>query len=242
MKKLLLFAFLMMSVLPATAVDWQLLNTENKDLTVFIDKDSITQINDDEVLYALRYKSATKPERVVFLKSNAKTGYAGIVRVEDYEPENYRPNGVFATPNAFMKQPTNFVATAHNYVLNIPNEIAQNDKNIIPVAYQQSYVQEDLVCSDMKEYVATTAYFLEQNWNPPKSARNTEAIIIVTVGKDGSLLDYNFAKDSGNEINDRAVIAAVEKTVPYIKLPEDAPTPANLQFVFDYKYFKKYVR
>ena len=85
---------------------------------------------------------------------------------------------------------------------------------------------------------------INANWAPPKSGRNTQAILIVQIGTDGSLLNYKFAKPSGNATMDHSIIAAVEKTVPYAGYSKlvDSTDSLNFQFVFDYKWFTKSVK
>ena len=67
--------------------------------------------------------------------------------------------------------------------------------------------------------------------------------MIVQIGNDGSLENYKFAKSTGNEEADRAIISAIEQTVPYNKFPkvDENEDSLNFQFVFNQKLFKKSV-
>lgn len=97
--------------------------------------------------------------------------------------------------------------------------------------------------TDLKEYVAEISTQLNENWQPPKSGQNTQTIIILTIGKDGSLQKFDIAKSSGDEATDRSVISVAKKCVPYAKFSGIKKSADNikLQFVFEYKRFKKSV-
>ena len=84
---------------------------------------------------------------------------------------------------------------------------------------------------------------LDSNWNPPSSGKNTQSVIIVTIGIDGSLQNYKFEQSSNDEGTDRSIISAVEKSVPYMSFPRQAncDKPINLKFGFEYGMFKKSV-
>ncbi len=97
--------------------------------------------------------------------------------------------------------------------------------------------------TDLKEYVAEISTQLNENWQPPKSGQNTQTIIILTIGKDGSLQKFDIAKSSGDEATDRSVISVAKKCVPYAKFSgiKKGADNIKLQFVFEYKKFKKSV-
>ena len=94
-----------------------------------------------------------------------------------------------------------------------------------------------------KEYVASVCKELDNNWTPPASGRKTQAILIVTIGSDGSLYEYHFAKSSGDEATDRSIVSAVKQTVPFPKFGSMNKNVKNFnfQFVFNYGIFKKSV-
>lgn len=117
-KKLLLFLFLLMSTMSVSAVDWNRVDTDIPNFTLYIDKDSIKYINAQECLYAIKFQSGQKPEKVVFLKSNSYTNHLGVIRVEEYNYDYYRPNAVFANVHVYMKpiESNSFLTYAHKYV------------------------------------------------------------------------------------------------------------------------------
>ena len=97
--------------------------------------------------------------------------------------------------------------------------------------------------ADLKGYTLKVRNLLEDNWYPPKSGKNSEAIIILTIGKDGSLQKYHIAQSSGDETTDRSIVNAAEQSVPYPKFPKSYKSvyPLKIQFVFNYKMLKKSV-
>lgn len=259
-KKILLFIILLASAISANAADWQQINTDIPNFSMYIDKDTVKYINPQECLYAIKFQSAQRPEKVVYLKSNSYTNYLGVIRSEEFYENNYRPKAVFANVHVYMKpvDPDSFLIYAHKYVSTLISGEVNEPKNdaFTPLddrpairgleetaVSRMSYEQNETVALNLKEYVKETGTVLNNNWIPPKSGRNTQAIIILAIGKDGSLLNYHFAKSSGDEATDRSIINAVEKTVPYAKFPKlnKHSDTLNLQFVFDYKKFKKFV-
>ena len=62
MKKFLLSIALLMSVLPVCAVNWEMIDTDIPNLSLYIDTDSLMYINNDECYYAIRFKEDNKPE------------------------------------------------------------------------------------------------------------------------------------------------------------------------------------
>ena len=124
-------------------------------------------------------------------------------------------------------------------------EVQQEENNIKFVSYEQkcNEIRRESMATNLKEYAYDTAKILSSNWEPPKSGRNTQAIVILNIGADGSLLNYKFAKKTGDMMTDRSIMSAVEQSVLY---PEFSKLKKNansviLQFVFDYKMFRKSV-
>lgn len=275
MKKFfLVISSLLIIIAPAKAVNWQPVDTNIPNFSLYIDQDSIKQINAQEYVYAIKYNSANNPEKVAYLKSNASDNYIGVIQAGDFEQKTYRPMAVLHNPMVFMK-PINddsFLTFPHKYVLNMfanNNQIAENkpvhkklkktdsqsdnnkiarakqneSSNIKPAAYLKSSSISQTNVSNMKEYVSAVGEILEQNWTPPASGRNSEAVVILTIGADGGLYDYRFAKSSGDEITDRSIITAIKQTVPYPTFPNMNKNIKNFnfQFVFNYGRFKKSV-
>lgn len=266
-KKIFILTALLISGLCANAMNWQPVNTYINGIDLYIDTDSIQKINNDECLYAIKYSVNGNPEKIAYIKSNSKTNYAGIINSGDYEIEKYRPIAVFADPRVYMKpiNKNSFLLNAHEYAIAAANgntyarhqdaftaneyaaTYSYNEKPILrddlQVAYNQAKTQELLTPAQLQEYVIRTCKYLEANWNPPVSGRGTRAIILLTIGKDGSLIDYNFKEASGDNVTDRSIITAVERTVPYPKFPEIAKNAYSLdfQFVFEHDLIKKSV-
>ncbi len=108
---------------------------------------------------------------------------------------------------------------------------------------KQQETQVSSQATSLKDYVAEVSIKLNENWQPPKSGQNTQTIVILTIGEDGSLQKYDIAKSSGDEATDRSIISAAEKSVPYAKFSgiKKGVNNIKLQFVFEYKKFKKAV-
>ena len=108
---------------------------------------------------------------------------------------------------------------------------------------KQQETQVSSQAASLKDYVAEVSIKLNENWQPPKSGQNTQTIVILTIGEDGSLQKYDIAKSSGDEATDRSIISAAEKSVPYAKFSgiKKGVNNIKLQFVFEYKKFKKSV-
>lgn len=244
MKKILLLGALLFSVLPVNAVNWTELKTDIPNLDLYVDTDSLLSINNDECYYAIKYKAGNKPEKYAYLKSNSATDYVGVIQVNDIDVP-YSPNAVFKNPHVFMKpvKQDTILSYAHTYVTYRFKEdsIAQKNNSILRNNNEKPVSR--VLSKDTKGYVAETAFQLKENWNPPKLWHNAQAIVLLTIGIDGSLQDYKFVKSTGDEAIDRSIISAVEETAPFYKYPrvisdKDAKT---FQFVFDYKLFSKRV-
>ena len=259
MKKIfLLISAILMSTISANAVDWHYVDTDIPNLNLFIDKDSVKSLNSQECIYAIKFSSNGKPEQVAYIKSNFSNNKIGVIQAGDYEKETYRPKAVFTDYHVFMKalQDDSLLSYANDYARNMLTRNVQNSQtqtaftpesdnsNIKPVGYTvYSSKQKDCGANTVEDYVACVSQDLYKLWIPPKSGRHTQSIIIVQVAPDGSLLNYRFAKKSGDEITDRSVMSAVEQNVLYPKFPtsENSADYLTLQFVFEYKLFKKSV-
>ena len=259
MKKIfLLISAILMSTISANAVDWHYVDTDIPNLNLFIDKDSVKSLNSQECIYAIKFSSNGKPEQVAYIKSNFSNNKIGVIQAGDYEKETYRPKAVFTDYHVFMKalQDDSLLSYANDYARNMLTRNLQNSQtqtaftpesdnsNIKPVSYTvYSSKQKDCGANTVEDYAACVNQDLYKLWIPPKSGRHTQSIIIVQVAPDGSLLNYRFAKKSGDEITDRSVMSAVEQNVLYPKFPtsENSADYLTLQFVFEYKLFKKSV-
>ena len=116
-------------------------------------------------------------------------------------------------------------------------------EKVDPTKIKQQETQVSSQAASLKDYVAEVSIKLNENWQPPKSGQNTQTIVILTIGEDGSLQKYDIAKSSGDEATDRSIISAAEKSVPYAKFSgiKKGVNNIKLQFVFEYKKLKKSV-
>ena len=273
MKKIaLLFMALALSCSCVKSADWQSVDTSSANLSLSVDIDSVKNINPDEYVYAIKYRVAAKPEQVAYIKSNFGDNYIGVIKSGMFDENEYRPQAVFANPRVFMKPVVqdSFLNIAHRYVFDYtqgaqnagisdvkkqsdkefetvqtvePASEASVQKPILRGEEIQPAITSDLAVKNMKEYVAFTGEKLVNNWEPPKSGRNTQAIVILEIGADGSLQNYKFAKSSGDKLTDRSIMSAIELSAPFARIPgmKSNVKSTDMQFVFEYKYFRKSV-
>ena len=112
MKKcFLVLSTLLMSVIPACAVDWQVVETTIPNFNLYIDMDSVKPIKDKEYVYAIKYNFTGKPEKVAYIKSDFYENYIGIIQAGDFETDSYRPMAVLDNPHVFdqVNQFTDFI-------------------------------------------------------------------------------------------------------------------------------------
>ena len=257
-KRFILLTALLLAGIGVNAANWQPVDIYVPNTSVYIDEDSVKPYNDSEYLYAIKYQVGDANERVAYIKSNAKTGYVGVIYSTDFNEANYKPNAVFADPHVYMKpvNQSSFLKDVNNYALglvngtrlvNTGNAAYTSKKPILRddllVSYKSKNSKDVLTPAQLQEYLVKTCEILEANWTPPKSGYNTRAILILTIGADGSLLNYSFAETSGDNITDRSILSAAEKTVPFPKFPEIAKDVYSLdfQFVFEHDMLKKSV-
>lgn len=250
-KSILLLMIMMLSGVCVNAVDWQPVSTNNPGIDLYIDLDSIQKISNNECLYAIKYSVDGAEDKVAYIKSDSKTGYLGIINSGDYEADKYKPNAVFSEPHVFMKPISegSFLKFPHDFVIAMTsgNVVAKNridgsnysSANEIPV----SYYKNDKLSPEMEGYVIKTCKLLEENWNPPESGNGSRAIVRVTIGNDGSLLNYVFEETSGDVMTDRSVISALKNTVLYPKFPDIVKDAYSLDFryVFEHDVIRKSV-
>ena len=118
-KSILLSLVLLLSCLSSDAVCWQKVNTGSDNTVMYIDEDSVRQgQNGGEYLYAIRYSVKNSPEKTVYLKSDYNKKLIGVIRVEDYTEDDYRPAMNLTNAHVFMKpvEDTPFLEPIHYYI------------------------------------------------------------------------------------------------------------------------------
>ncbi len=271
MKKFIVLSALFLSSVCSQAADWQWMNSNFQGFDLYLDRDSVKYVNGSDILYAIRYGYAGKPQKVAYLKTDASKNYIGVIASEEYSEKTYRPKTILANPHVFMKpvKTDSFLFVPHRYLITVRDkkiqqayddvksiavnqsqeqvtsrvEIRDKNENIIPASYKTTPEQKDIGVTTIKEYISALRTELENNWKPPKSGKETQAVIIIAIGSDGSLRNYKFAQSSGDADTDRSVLTAVEKTVPFPKFPNlgKPVNYLNFQFIFDYGKVKKSV-
>lgn len=244
------------------AVDWQSIDTDSPNLNLYVDRDSIKNIGPGEYLYAIRYRIGYRPEQVAYIKSNFNNNNIGVIQTGSFDESEYRPQAVFANPRVFMKPvlQESFLNFAHKWVFNSvpqlveePKQVSENEKvkqDVKKVTLKEKKLSQNVTneksiknINNMKEFVAVSGKRIQANWCPPKSGRNTTAILIAEIGPDGSLQNYRFAKSSGDKLTDRSIMSAVELSAPFKEISNVKSNTKNIdiQFMFEYKYFRKSV-
>ena len=69
-------------------------------------------------------------------------------------------------------------------------------------------------------YKMTVETQIKSQWSYSDALGNYEAIVIVNIRNDGTVLETRFIKPSGNKIFDESVLKAIEKAKPLPPLPE----------------------
>ncbi len=89
----------------------------------------------------------------------------------------------------------------------------------------------------LRIYQMEVEFLIKSNWNYPvelASRKDIEAIIILKVKNDGTVLDTDFDKPSGNIAFDQSVLKAIEKSKPQIPPFPEGYKKRNEEFVFNF--------
>lgn len=250
-KSILLTLALLMSCSVVKAVDWQEIYIGSDDSVLYIDSDTIQQGKyEDEYLYAVRFVNKGSKEKVAYIKSDFANNLIGIIRVEDYESDKYRPSVYLTNPHAFMKpfKDTSLVYVAHDTVASLTENfrVAQKEtnKNEVPVNFERdeitirgeqntSYNYDSYASlSPIQAYLVKTCQMIDQNWQPPEVDFDSTTIILTSISHKGDILTYNIESSSGNAALDKSAVDALYKTKPYLPLPTDDKTIGSMEFRF----------
>lgn len=160
-KGLLLSLVMLLSCAAANASDWRLVDTKTDTVRMYVDMDSI-KVNDKQTqyAYAARYSVKGNPEKLVYLKTDTTNDKLGIIRVEDYDDETYRPIRNLSEAHAYMKDvPADyFLKPLNDCILAISkNQTVAEGTNGMYVVKGESV--------DNNEYETTWSYKLAENKN-----------------------------------------------------------------------------
>lgn len=252
-KTILILMTCLMSAMSANAADWVSIS-ETPDMQVYIDADSVKYVKYDTCTYAMLYKSLNKPAKVAYMKSNYSQNKAGVVRVEDFEEDKYRPGYYSSHGGAFMKTVTedSVINLAHNYALSLyPEKGAPNYKTQLSPT-SMNYVNsvkknEDLGLADVvyNSYIRSIKNKIFANWEPTVAAQNTEVTYMLNIGNDGSLKGYKLVKSNATDDVNRVALAAISKAAPFEGFPENSYSNVesiNVEVTFDYNFIRRYVK
>lgn len=89
----------------------------------------------------------------------------------------------------------------------------------------------------LRIYQMEVEFLIKSNWNYPDelaSRKDIEAIVVLKVKNDGTVLDTDFDKPSGNNAFDQSVLKAIEKSKPQIPPLPEGYNKRNEEFVFNF--------
>ncbi len=244
---IVIIAALLFSNVAAQAIDWQPLDTQTSNLTMYIDVDSIKYSEKSkDFFYAVRYTKHPRPEQVLYVKSDLYRDYAGIIRVDDYDYQTYKPRTMFRTSHVFMKpiEDIAFLYPAHEFVASV--YIDENEpltlKKIDNIIGNEKQKYKSTRIARLRNYIKSVDKKLDNNWNPPKVASTQKIVVNININADGSLNDYQFVTISNDEMLKRSIISAIEQTVPFKDLKSLDKDNLFIQITFKRGKHSKNVR
>jgi colicin import membrane protein len=89
----------------------------------------------------------------------------------------------------------------------------------------------------LRIYQMEVEFLIKSNWNYPDELANRkdiEAVVILNVKRDGTVLDTDFDKPSGNNAFDQSVLKAIEKSKPQIPPFPEGYNKRNEEFVINF--------
>ena len=76
---------------------------------------------------------------------------------------------------------------------------------------------------------------IKMNWNPTKGNNSNPVIILLSIAKNGMLLNVEVHKSSGSQTFDNSAINAIRLTAPFKPLPQKFEgDKVDIQFTLDY--------
>ena len=94
--------------------------------------------------------------------------------------------------------------------------------------------------SSMEHYVAQTRRKIKNNWYPPVNSFENSATIVLTIDKQGKLLDSYLSIPSPNEAFNESLLNAAQKT-KYSPLPDEV-TEDSVDIDLSFKMEKRHIR
>ena len=102
--------------------------------------------------------------------------------------------------------------------LSFADNVYKDDADNIKVTHTQQVLNIDKTAV-MNDYVAVLRRKIKNNWYPPASSFENSATLMLTIDKEGKLINAKIVKSSENEGFDNSLIEASQK-VKYPPLPE----------------------
>ena len=225
-KKIAIFCAILTIFSPKVqAVDWVRLNLTNTDKYIYLDHDSIYK-NNNNIFYVVRYSNKIAEERIAYVKYNVANNKIGIMKIKDFDPEQYATPTSWAEAYAFMSKvnDNSFFKNINNYVkddkmvkqlvttreIRTKNATANNADLINKYFYKHPA---------MKEYVVKVQKDIRENWVLPVTNHGGVAKVLFKIDRDGNLVSCEIKESSGNSTNDERALKAVKNTEPFDKFP-----------------------
>ncbi len=88
---------------------------------------------------------------------------------------------------------------------------------------------------DFGPFMADLEKRIKRNWLPPRGSESTKVMLLFYLARDGKVVKIETSKPSGDEEADRAAIAAVNASAPFMAFPPQVKEDIlPVEFTFDY--------
>jgi TonB family protein len=88
---------------------------------------------------------------------------------------------------------------------------------------------------DFGPFMAELERRIKRHWSPPRGSSSRKVLLLFYLARDGRLVKIETKKTSGDEETDRAAIAAVVASTPFIPFPPQVKEDVlPIEFTFDY--------
>lgn len=95
------------------------------------------------------------------------------------------------------------------------------------------------VNDNIEQYIAQTRRKIKNNWYPPTASLGNSATIVLTIDREGHLLDCRLSNPSPDEGFNESLIKAAKKAA-YSPLPDELPYK-NVDIDLDFSMEKKHI-
>ena len=94
--------------------------------------------------------------------------------------------------------------------------------------------------TDFRPYVRNLELKIRHNWHPPEDYKTKTVDVFMVIDRKGNLVSSKITKSSGFKASDKAALAALKASSPFLPLPKSyKDRSVNVDFTFDYKLSEK---